>query len=120
MNIIIIMSSKIFKNILSICVFYLHKVGIFESFYIRHILFFPTHVEKSYEFLLGKFFQIFKNGQKKCPKFENPKYFAQKAGLCDHNLILWCGYQKNNFKNVTIIFFYKYLKILSCVNVWKL
>jgi len=69
---------------------------------------------------LGKFFQIFKNGQKKCPKFENPKYFAQKAGLCDHNLILWCGYQKNNFKNVTIIFFYKYLKILSCVNVWKL
>jgi hypothetical protein len=48
-------------------------------------LFFPTHVEKSYKILLGKFFQILKNGQKKCPKFEKPKYFAQKATLCDHN-----------------------------------
>jgi hypothetical protein len=83
-------------------------------------LFFPTHVEKSYKILLGKFFQILKNGQKKCPKFEKPKYFAQKATLCDHILILWCSYQKNNFHFVTIIFFYKYLKKLSFVNVWKL
>jgi hypothetical protein len=34
---------------------------------------------------MGKFFGILKNGQKKCPKFENPKYFAQKASRCDHN-----------------------------------
>ena len=100
--------------------FYLHSVGIFIIFYLSHILFFPTHVEKSYKILLGKFFQIFKNGQKKCPKIEMAKYFAQKAGLCDHILILWSGYQKNNLKIVTIIFFYKYLKIIYIVNVWKL
>jgi len=60
--------------------------------------------------LLGKFFQIFKNGQKKCPKFEKPKYFAQKASLCDHILKLASCYKKNNFKIVSIIFFYNYLK----------
>jgi hypothetical protein len=54
---------------------------------------------------LGKFFQNLKNGQKKCPKIEMAKYFAQKAALCDHILKLCSGYQKNNFKNVTIIFF---------------
>jgi len=69
--------------------------------------------------LLGKFFQIFKNGQKKCPKFEKPKYFAQKATLCDHILILWSGYQKNNFHFVTIIFFYKNLKVFSYKILWQ-
>jgi hypothetical protein len=69
---------------------------------------------------LGKFFRILKNGQKKCPKIEIAKYFAQKATLCDHILKLTSGYQKNNFKNVTIIFFYKYFKIVSFVNIWGL
>jgi hypothetical protein len=73
--------------------------------------YFPTHVEKSYDFLLGKFFQIFKNGQKKCPKFERRNILPKKAKLCDHILKLASGYQKNNFKIVSIIFFYKYLKI---------
>jgi hypothetical protein len=57
----------------------------FLNFYCVGRLFFPTHVEKSYKILLGKFFQILKNGQKKCPISEKPKYFAQKATLCDHN-----------------------------------
>ena len=50
-------------------------------------------------------------------KIENLKYFAQKVGSCDHNLILWSGYQKNNFQNVSIIFFIfcgKILKHIFC------
>jgi len=56
----------------------------------------------------------------KCPKSGNPKYFAQKAGRCDHNSFLWCGYQKNNFHFVMINFFYKYLKVFSNVYLWRL
>jgi len=46
----------------------------------------------------------------KCPKSGNPKYFAQKAGRCDHNSFLWSGYQKNNFQNVSITFFIIFIK----------
>jgi hypothetical protein len=34
---------------------------------------------------VGKFFRIFKNGQKKCPKTERANIHAQKASHCDHN-----------------------------------
>jgi len=44
-----------------------------------NLLYFPSKI------LMGKYFRISKNGQKKCPKIENPKYFAQKSDLCDHN-----------------------------------
>jgi hypothetical protein len=46
-----------------------------------------------------------------------PKYFAQKDELCDHNWILWSRHWKNNFHFVSIIFFYKYLKTFSFVNI---
>jgi len=45
-----------------------------------------------------------KMDKNKCPKIKMAKYFPQKATLCDHNLFLWSGYQKNNAKFVTIIF----------------
>jgi hypothetical protein len=60
---------------------------------------------------MGKFFGIFKNGQKKCPKFERPNILPKKASLCDHILKLTSGYQKNNFKIVSIIFFLFFVKI---------
>jgi hypothetical protein len=63
----------------------------------------------------AKFFGIFIFGHFFCPFFEIPKYFAQKPDLCDHILILWSQYQKNNFQFVSINFFYKYLKIFSNV-----
>jgi hypothetical protein len=53
---------------------------------------------------------ISKMDKNKCPKIEMPKYFAQKATLCDHKLFLWSGYQKNNFQNVIIIFLYIFEK----------
>ena len=68
---------------------------------------------------LGKVFLVFDFGHFFCPFFENPKYFSQKQKLCDHILILWSGYQKNNSKFVTIIFFYKYLKTFSFDNIWR-
>jgi hypothetical protein len=49
---------------------------------------FSTRVEKSYNFLLGKFFGIFKNGQKKCPKFERQNILLKNICLCYHILKL--------------------------------
>jgi hypothetical protein len=47
----------------------------------------------------------FQKWTKKMSKNENLKYFAQKAGRCDHNSFLWSGHKKNNFQNVSIKFF---------------
>jgi hypothetical protein len=46
-----------------------------------------------------------------CPFFRNPKHFAENEGRCDHNLILWSGYQKNNFHFVMIKFFISEIKV---------
>jgi hypothetical protein len=43
---------------------------------------------------------------------ESQKYFAQNEGRCDHNSFLWSGYKKNNFQNVSIIFFLYFLKTI--------
>jgi len=43
---------------------------------------------KNYKFFYifwAKYFGNFKNGQKKCPKIENPKTVLQKKHFCDHN-----------------------------------
>jgi hypothetical protein len=39
----------------------------------------PTHVNQISRIFWGKYFGIFKNGQKKCPKSKTQKKFAQKA-----------------------------------------
>jgi hypothetical protein len=46
---------------------------------------FKNNIYKTFKYFWAKFFGISKNGQKKCPKIEIPKYFAQKPDLCDHN-----------------------------------
>jgi hypothetical protein len=59
---------------------------------------------------LGKFFGKFEIGHFFCPFSKNEKNFPKKARLCDHILILPSGYQKNNAKFVTIIFFINFEK----------
>jgi hypothetical protein len=51
-----------------------------------------TFYNKSYKLILLFFvftlqdsIKFSGNGQKKCPKMDIPKYFAQKDELCDHN-----------------------------------
>jgi hypothetical protein len=39
-------------------------------------------------------------------KIEILEYFMGKIQFCDHNLKLASEYQKNNYKNVTIKFYY--------------
>jgi hypothetical protein len=46
---------------------------------------FKNNIYKTSEYFWAKFFGISKNGQKKCPKIEIRKYFAQKVELRDHN-----------------------------------
>jgi hypothetical protein len=41
----------------------------------------PTRVGRMSRFFVGKFFGIFKNGQKKCPKTKREKKFPKKPGL---------------------------------------
>jgi hypothetical protein len=36
-------------------------------------------------FLSQKYFGIFKNGQKKCPKLKKAERLSQKCNICDHN-----------------------------------
>ena len=46
---------------------------------------FPTHEAIFFIYFWGKYFGNLKNGQKKCPKIENPKTVLQKNHFCDHN-----------------------------------
>ena len=38
-----------------------------------------------HDFLSQKYFGIFKNGQKKCPKLKRAERLSQKCNCCDHN-----------------------------------
>jgi hypothetical protein len=56
-------------------------------------------------------------------KNENPKYFMKKYEFCEHIEKLASGHQKNNFKNVTIIFYFfreKSSKFFYVSILWKL
>ena len=55
-----------------------------------------------------------------CPFLKTQNTFLKKPKVCDHILTLCSGHRKNNAKFVTIIFFSKYLKTFSFVNIWKL
>ena len=49
------------------------------------ILRYYIKTSKIFNIFWGKYFGNFKNGQKKCPKIENPKTVLQKKHFCDHN-----------------------------------
>ena len=51
--------------------------------------------------------------------FEIFKNEVEKNQICDDKKILWSGYYFFLKKNVTIIFFYKYLKRFSCRIIWQ-
>jgi hypothetical protein len=62
---------------------------------------------KGVHFLERKVSELFKNGQKKCPKIKSADILWTKGAPPYHILKLPCGHQKNNFHFVTISFFYK-------------
>jgi len=58
---------------------------------------------KGFQILYRKVFELFENGQKKCP-FLNTPYILWKFARPYHILKLTSGGKKNNFHFVTIFF----------------
>ena len=67
--------------------------------------------------LFGKVFLVLVFGHFFCPFLKTQNTFLKKPKVCDHILILWSGHKYFNANFVTIIFFYKYLKTFSFVNI---